>query len=72
MANDWLRVDCREVAQEETIEEMRKRVASRFGVTVQGQFVTLRWYGEDKAFKEVQMVVIAADDGRSFNEEDNA
>ena len=70
MSNGWLRVDLDPV-QEELIEEMRQKVAKQFGVTVQGQFVTLRWSnGLKSPLKSVTMVVIDADDGVTFEDED--
>lgn len=53
-------------AQAATIEEMRKLLSEKFGVTVVGQFVTVRWNegkGRSKKLKQVTMVVIDADRG---------
>lgn len=44
---------------DEMLEEMRKKLAESFGVTVMGPQVTLRW---GRSLKQVSMIVISVTD----------
>lgn len=41
---------------EPTVEQLRKQLAKEFGVTVQGPYVTVRWY-EGETLKQVSMII---------------
>lgn len=64
--SEYLKVEIAD-HQAKVIEEMRLKLSEKFGVTVVGQFVTVRW---GKKLKQVTMVVTDVDTGedRTFGE----
>ena len=50
------------------LEEMRKRIAKEFGVTLQGNRLTVRWYVDDEPV-DVHMVILSIFDSLVDDEE---
>ena len=69
MSEKFLDIKFADPSQEATVEEMRQLLAKQFGVTVVGQFVTVRWYDPrndprwNRTLRQVTMVVTDVDDG---------
>lgn len=61
----YLKVRLEDASQETVIEEMRKKISKEFGVTVVGQFVTVRW---GDPMRSVTMVITDADDGIPYDD----
>lgn len=49
---------------EPILEELRKKIATIAGVTLMGNRLTVRW-GDGECLKDVHMIILSVDDGKS-------